>query len=600
MKKVLFLLLNLIWLMSACFVCGYSMEEDSYWNQFTSDYYYNSLSNDEKQLWNNLDVICSDYFMGNSDPVYCFEDYFLPAAKSPVNFAVDKKSAAKIAKMYTYSHPQYYFLANFWMYDSNSLSLGIYKDFSTREAINNSRKTFKDNVDFFLRNINKSGYPEEIEKQIHDLVCNNVSYGESDLDQSTFSSIVQRRTACSGYSKAMGLLSRACGLEVISVWGKGPIGGAHAWNMIKLHGYWYLLDVTNDSNMGHIRYEFYNIKNRDAVNKYEPSIGQDVGFSDISSYIPECFYNSVSPSTEYKEAYFTEGNYVYFSVSGTEPYIALGISIKNNASLQNLPDEVYHNGIKYTVINKKEISHFTQIEDFVNRLYKILLDREAEVAGLEDWSMKLLDQRADAANIVQGIVGSSEFQNKRLSNEDIVERMYKSMLGRASDSEGKAYWVKRLNSGMSVSSIINGFSGSPEFNNLCTSYGIKSGDVVLGENRDKNPGVTAFVSRCYTKALGRKFDIKGLNDWTGELLLLRQTPSQIARGFVFSTEFVNRNLNNEQFVDTMYALCFDRNADESGKKDWLSRLDKGTSREEIFSGFVESREFRELVNSFGL
>jgi len=240
------------------------------------------------------------------------------------------------------------------------------------------------------------------------------------------------------------------------------------------------------------------------------------------------------------------------------------------------------------------------VEAFVDRLYTIILGRNAEPAGLADWTNRLKTGTATSAEIVYGIANSPEFNNFGLSNDVIVEKMYQAMLGRPSDEGGKANWLNCLNSGMTVTGIINGFSGSQEFANICAEYGIQAGAITTCEARDKNNGLTLFVSRMYTKALNRPYDVAGLNDWTNRYLTGTAKVSDIAFGFIFSPEFVGKNLSNSDYVDTLYRTFFNREPDEGGKADWMNKLANGMPREEVLNGFVGSQECINLVATFGI
>lgn len=579
-----------------------SLGEEAYWRQFRTDYFYNQLSAQERQLWDNLNAVCEGYLNGSVSATYKSGNYLLPAVPSSINLNTNKDVRKKISELFKYSNPQYYFLSTRYYYNSTSMSLCVYPNFSSRESMASTKVQFRERVDKFLNLVDTNTYPEQIERQIHDLIANNVTYVSNDLDQSAWSSLINGRTVCAGYTKAMTLLGRACGLDVIPVVGLGN-GGAHAWNMIRIHNNWYLLDVTwddTDGKNGRVAvYNFYNIS-KYSDGKHQPSTYQNDEY-DLAGYLPDYIYDSVVPGYDYESPYFYDDNYVYFSVNGVYPYKAMPIDkLNDQVTLLWAPDSVTLGSVTYEVEPWNNYKNGAQVANFVDRLYTILLGRKAEMKGLEDWAVKLLEGQSEASTIVQGIAGSGEFASKNLSNEAIVERMYNSMLDRPSDAGGKADWVGRLNNGMSISAIINGFSGSEEFGKLCNNYGIKPGSIELGENRDKNPQVTAFAARCYTKALNRSFDVGGLNDWTGKLLNKEQSPESVAHGFVFSNEFTNRNLSNEEFVDTMYALCFDRAADSAGKNDWLQRMSQGASREDVFNGFAKSAEFANLVASFGL
>ncbi len=119
--------------------------------------------------------------------------------------------------------------------------------------------------------------------------------------------------------------------------------------------------------------------------------------------------------------------------------------------------------------------------------------------------------------------------------------------------------------------------------------------------KEQNPEqVEGFVSRMYTVALGREADKGGLEDWTNKLLKGEIQGSGIADGFVKSTEMKNKNLDDGQYLDTLYNAFFGRPADEGGKNDWLKRMSEGMSREEVLAGFSNSDEFGNLCDEFGI
>jgi len=248
----------------------------------------------------------------------------------------------------------------------------------------------------------------------------------------------------------------------------------------------------------------------------------------------------------------------------------------------------------------KELSAEEQVQAFVDRLYYIILDRHADADGLADWTNDLTSGAKTSADLVYGIANSPEFNNKALPNDQIVERMYLAMLGRASDPSGKADWLDAMANGCTVNGIINGFSGSQEFANVCAGYGISAGSVTSCEPRDKNVNLTAFVSRMYTKALNRAYDVSGLNDWTNDYLTGAATANKIAYGFILSQEFANRGLSDDAYVDTLYRTFFDREPDEGGKASWLEAMANGASRQDVLDGFLGAQEFANLKASFGV
>lgn len=240
-----------------------------------------------------------------------------------------------------------------------------------------------------------------------------------------------------------------------------------------------------------------------------------------------------------------------------------------------------------------------EITAYVNRCYQNILGRSADVSGLNTWTGKI-HSGYGGAEIIKDLVTSVEFKNKRKSDSEFIDILYKSMLGRTADASGKNNWMSCLSKGVSYVYIINGFAESREFNGLCARYGMVAGRASITEARDRNIGVTGFVMRNYKTILGRNADVKGLNDWCEWILSKTLTPAEAARGFVFSQEFVNKHMSDAEYVETLYKAFLDRKSDSHGKQDWVNQLRNGRSREDIFWGFANSEEFRGIVAGYGL
>ncbi len=241
---------------------------------------------------------------------------------------------------------------------------------------------------------------------------------------------------------------------------------------------------------------------------------------------------------------------------------------------------------------------------FVNRMYSVVLGREADSQGELDWFKRLVSEEAKAVDIVSGFFNSEEYKSKEKSNGEIVNDCYHAMLGRDADEAGYNDWVGRLNNGMSVNAILAGFVGSQEFSTLCQSYAIQPGTYTSGEARDWNIGATSYVSRLYTQALGRDYDIDGLNNWCSAIAANPSRENIVdvaATGFFHSQEFQNKGLNNEEYVKVLYRTFLGRECDPNGLADWVGQLDRGEkTRDEILPGFANSQEFTDIMSEYGL
>ena len=252
-----------------------------------------------------------------------------------------------------------------------------------------------------------------------------------------------------------------------------------------------------------------------------------------------------------------------------------------------------------------------KIRAFIARCYQVILGRGADEEGLAAWSAALASGQRAASEIIDGFVNSPEFLNKNLSNSQCVEILYRAMLGRASDEEGKAAWTQVLDAGNPFGAVINGFCGSIEFTNLCNSYGIRPGSVAVGPVKNVEPAqpaipsanmnkIRAFVARCYQVILERSADEEGLSAWANALATGQANASQIIDGFVNSQEFLNRNLTSDQQVEVLYQAMLGRGADAEGKAAWVAVLDKGGSFAAVINGFCGSIEFTNLCSEYGI
>lgn len=83
-------------------------------------------------------------------------------------------------------------------------------------------------------------------KYFHDyLVLNCENDTESPYSNTIYGALVQKKALCEGYAKAFSYLCNLAGIENTIVTGKTKV--AHMWNMVKLGGNWYHVDVTWDN-----------------------------------------------------------------------------------------------------------------------------------------------------------------------------------------------------------------------------------------------------------------------------------------------------------------------------------------------------------------
>jgi len=108
---------------------------------------------------------------------------------------------------------------------------------------------------------------------VHDFIINNVEYDETHGDggrrlepYTIYGVFVERKAVCEGIAKAVKLLLDLLNVKCIVVDGFVQ-GNGHAWNIVKIDGFSYHLDVTFDMgqsvNKGKIHYDYFNLRDED-------------------------------------------------------------------------------------------------------------------------------------------------------------------------------------------------------------------------------------------------------------------------------------------------------------------------------------------------
>lgn len=174
----------------------------------------------------------------------------------------------------TYDHPEFFWLYPSWMetgpewyyYQRSNGDWMVYFELSdTYENYEDEMNKFNDATQEFLADIDTSKSDQEIARQIHDKLVDQVTYDTevaersdsdgSDLAHTAYGALVEdssgnaHHAVCDGYALAYEYLLQQCGINANVVVGEGgnsSSSGGHAWNQIELGGDWYETDATWD------------------------------------------------------------------------------------------------------------------------------------------------------------------------------------------------------------------------------------------------------------------------------------------------------------------------------------------------------------------
>jgi hypothetical protein len=102
------------------------------------------------------------------------------------------------------------------------------------------------------------------------------------------------------------------------------------------------------------------------------------------------------------------------------------------------------------------------------RLYEAAFNRTPDAAGVGFWIGKL-DAGVSVTAVAQGFIDSQEYRDaygsasgSALSHRELVTRYYTNILDRAPEQAGLDFWVQKLDSGVARADVLAGISESPE------------------------------------------------------------------------------------------------------------------------------------------
>lgn len=137
-------------------------------------------------------------------------------------------------------------------------------------------------IDSVIDEFNFTSQTTEKQKSdaIYEYITENVTYDYENLNTesytlkfSTYAALINGTAVCQGYATLFYRLARECGLETRVVTGisNDPTTSEsqnHAWNIVKLGDYYYLVDATWDAGKNPLTYEFYLKNESDFYNHF--------------------------------------------------------------------------------------------------------------------------------------------------------------------------------------------------------------------------------------------------------------------------------------------------------------------------------------------
>lgn len=258
-------------------------------------------SDNEKRLYNGIVENVDNFTDGSEDE----DGYYTITTFTLDDCYLEQKQIAKVFFAVDEDHPEFFWLANPYVYSisSGNFSLTL-KSVMTENEFEICRGQLNGVISAVLGGLKKDMSELEREIYIHDYIVKNCIYTENadgDLNRYTmYGCLVEQSAVCEGYTNAFQFLLSRCGIVSSKICGSVETSDNvdHVWSAVMLGGDYYYTDLTWDDAEDISMYNYLNITQEQLIRShsiaplfddYAASDAFDV--SDMMScnlFIPEC------------------------------------------------------------------------------------------------------------------------------------------------------------------------------------------------------------------------------------------------------------------------------------------------------------------------
>ena len=437
---------------------SYSLAYNSEWDKFSTNFYYNKMSEKWRIAWDALDAIClaainsemdaysTDINKPDGSGVATYYYFDMVSLPEKILYQIDENGYANdevyelinFLQTFISSNPQYYFLNGTFLQGVEEIdgvkyitgiSLCVYQKFSSGVYRNTVSNKLLAKINNALENV--EGKSDDISLQIlHDYVIRDVEYNHAVLDdeispeeiddaeeeewltQSIYSTFLGDYTVCTGYSKALSLLCNAIGIDAINV-----ISSDHMWNKVRINDCWYNVDATwgDAGENSSINYDYFGRSDAVYYNDTNKNVISHTPLNYWEQFIPKCMYDG-------KDGFATVTNtlpapVIKFTKNDNGKYNVV-ISIPNSNENEVLPNDmlIYYtvDGTEPSVASTKSYIYSKQFE----------VDAETQVKAIVISDDKFMDSdvsiRSKSNNVKNALI-NDHFYHKMILQWDKVE-----------------------------------------------------------------------------------------------------------------------------------------------------------------------------------
>lgn len=192
---------------------------------------------------------------------------------------ITKDELQLVVELYRADYAHHFWLGNSYNMSYNSKTvLLIYPAYLlTGDALTAAKARFEEEASAVLSGITPDMTEYEKELYIHDTLAQRVTYNESTYAHSAYGALVDGVAVCEGYAEAFQYLLHRVGIWSFLV--TGDAGGPHEWNMVRIDGNYYHVDLTWNDQGEELYHEYFNVT--------DAQIGKD-HTADATYTLPAC------------------------------------------------------------------------------------------------------------------------------------------------------------------------------------------------------------------------------------------------------------------------------------------------------------------------
>ena len=235
------------------------------WYSYSSKYFYQTLSSQQKLLYQDMYAYCMYYLVTEDSNNQSPANYKTVGINAGGQIKYESLTrffkytdyglsyyaqADQVFMVFLYENPQFYFLDAQYYRTNDGMYMTFYDRFANSTVRARTTNDIFTKVDSFAAKVAAEKTDYDKVKRAQQLICDNNDYAWSMqigyteyYDQSIYSSILMGKTVCAGYSKGTMAVLRKAGTKTITV-----TSSNHAWNMVKVGANWYNLDTTWDDD----------------------------------------------------------------------------------------------------------------------------------------------------------------------------------------------------------------------------------------------------------------------------------------------------------------------------------------------------------------